>query len=84
MPRARPIVPLAGGIVAAIPALMVQRLTFSTTNWTTFTDVTWHFRASPMIILSGLIFSLVMGWIGGMIPATRAALLPITTSLREA
>ena len=75
---------LAGGIVAAIPALMVQRLTFSTTNWTTFTDVTWHFRASPMIILSGLIFSLVMGWIGGMIPATRAALLPITTSLREA
>jgi ABC-type antimicrobial peptide transport system permease subunit len=75
---------LAGGIVAAIPALLVQRLTFSTTNWATFTDVTWHFRASPTIIVSGLLFSLVMGWIGGMIPATRAALLPITTSLREA
>lgn len=75
---------LAGGIVAAIPALMVQQLTFSTTNWTTFTDVTWHFRASPAIILTGLVFSLVMGGIGGLIPAIRAALLPITSSLREA
>ncbi len=75
---------LAGGIVAAIPALMMQRFTFSTTNWATFTDVTWHFRATPTIILSGLLFSLVMGWIGGLIPAVRAALLPITSSLREA
>jgi len=75
---------VAGGIVAAVPALFVQRLTFSTTNFSTFTDVTWHFRASPEILIAGFVFSLVMGLAGGLIPALRAAFLPIVTSLREA
>ena len=75
---------LAGGVLAGIPALFVQQLTFSTTNFNTFTDVTWHFRASPAILVGGLVFALAMGLIGGLIPAIRAARMPIISSLREA
>ena len=73
----------AGGIVAVVPALFIQQFTFSTTNFATFTDVTWHFRASPSILVAGMLFSLAVGFLGGIIPAIRAASLPIITSLRE-
>ena len=75
---------LAGGILACVPALFVQQLTFSTTNFSSFTDLTWHFRATPGILISGLVFAVVMGALGGLIPAVRAALIPITSALREA
>lgn len=75
---------LAGGVVACIPALFLQQFTFSTTNFSSFTDVTWHFRATPGILISGLLFAVGMGLFGGLIPATRAARLPIITALREA
>ncbi|MGH9867469.1 MAG: ABC transporter permease [Candidatus Polarisedimenticolia bacterium] len=74
---------LAGGVIACIPALLVQNLTFSTTNFTTFTDVTWNFRASPTILASGLVFAVVLGVAGGLIPAARAATMPILRALRE-
>lgn len=75
---------LAGGAVACVPALFFQRLTFSTTNFNSFTDVTWHFRPTPEIIISGLLFAALMGLAGGLIPAVRAARLPIISALREA
>jgi putative ABC transport system permease protein len=74
---------LVGGLVACIPAAYFQRLTFSTTNFATFTDVTWHFRATPPILATAIAFALVMGLVGGLIPAIRAARLPIITALRE-
>jgi len=61
----------------------VQNLTFSTTNFATFTDVTWNFRASPTILAVGLVFSVALGLAGGLIPAARAARMPILTALRE-
>jgi len=75
---------LAGGIVACLPALFLQQFTFSTTNFSSFTDITWNFRATPQIVLSALVFAVVMGLAGGLIPAVRAARLPIITALREA
>ncbi|HET6373560.1 MAG TPA: ABC transporter permease [Candidatus Polarisedimenticolia bacterium] len=75
---------LAGGVLACIPALFIQQLTFSTTNFSSFTDVTWSFRATPGIFAGGLIFAVLMGFFGGLIPAARAARLPIINALREA
>ena len=75
---------LAGAALAALPALFLQRLTFSTTNFDTFTDVTWHFRMSPEILARGFLFALVMGLLGGLLPAARAARLPIVAALRKA
>jgi putative ABC transport system permease protein len=39
---------------------------------------------TPGIAVSGLVFAAIMGLIGGLLPAFRAARLPITTALREA
>jgi len=75
---------LAGAAVASLPAMFLQRLTFSTTNFDTFTDVTWHFRMSPAIFAWGFVFALVMGFVGGLLPAARAARLPIVGALRKA
>ena len=75
---------LAGGVLASLPALLIQRFTFSTVNFSTFTDLTWNFRASPTILMAGLVFAVLMGLAGGLIPAIRAARLPIITALREA
>lgn len=74
---------LIGGALACAPALFLQTLTFSTTNFNTFTDLTWNLRASPSIIISAMIFAAVMGLLGGVLPAMRAARLPIITALRE-
>jgi putative ABC transport system permease protein len=74
---------LAGGVAASIPALFVQNMTFSTTNFTTFTDLTWSFRASPTILAFGLLFAVLLGLAGGLIPASRAATMPILSALRE-
>ncbi len=74
---------LAGGVLACIPALFVQQLTFSTVNFASFTDVTWQFRASPAILVEGLMFAAVMGLFGGFFPAWRAARMPIISALRE-
>jgi len=75
---------VAGGLVACIPALFVQQLTFSTVNFATFTDLTWHFRATPVILLKGLLFAAMIGVFGGLAPAWRAARMPIISALREA
>jgi putative ABC transport system permease protein len=74
---------LAGGVAASIPALFVQNMTFSTTNFTTFTDLTWNFRASPTILAFGLLFAVLLGLAGGLIPASRAATMPILSAMRE-
>ncbi|HKY30922.1 MAG TPA: ABC transporter permease [Candidatus Polarisedimenticolia bacterium] len=75
---------LAGAAAACVPAVFLQRMTFSTVNFSTFTDVTWHFRASPQILIAGVVMGVILGALGGVIPAMRAATMPIITALREA
>src|SRR5579859_5278511 len=49
-----------------------------------FCEIAFAFHITPVDLMQGLIFALVMGIIGGLLPALRAAQLPITTALREA
>jgi putative ABC transport system permease protein len=55
----------------------------STMNFQTFSQVAFAFRVTPQLLLIGLFYALVMGFIGGLFPAIRAARLPIPTALRE-
>ncbi len=52
-------------------------------NWSSFSYLAFSFRVTPAIVASGLVFSLVMGIVGGLPPAVRAARLPIVVALRE-
>jgi putative ABC transport system permease protein len=55
----------------------------STINWQTFSQVAFAFAVTPRLLIQGLIYALVMGLVGGLLPAIRAARLPISAALRE-
>jgi putative ABC transport system permease protein len=55
----------------------------STINFQTFSQVAFAFKVTPALLGLGLAYALVMGLIGGLLPAVRAARLPIPTALRE-
>ena len=56
----------------------------STLNWESFSQVTFAFDVTVPLIVQGIVFALVLGFVGGVLPALRAARLPVTAGLREA
>ncbi len=73
---------LAGGCIGLFLASFMQLITISTMNWQTFSELAFSFALTPSIAWSSLLFSLVMGLIGGLLPAFRAARLNIVDALR--
>ena len=71
---------IIGGLIAFIGFNGYQA---STLNWASFSQVTFAFLVTPALLVTGLIYALIMGFIGGLIPSWRAARQPITTALRE-
>jgi putative ABC transport system permease protein len=73
-----------GGLIGGGAAyLAFNGLETSTMNFQTFSQVAFAFRVTPRLLLTGLAYALSIGLIGGMLPAVRAARLPITSALRE-
>jgi putative ABC transport system permease protein len=73
-----------GGLIGGIAAYAgFNGYQTSTMNFQTFSQVAFAFRVTPTLLGLGLIWSLAMGLIGGIMPALRAARLPIATALRE-
>jgi ABC-type antimicrobial peptide transport system permease subunit len=62
----------------------MQWVSFSTTNFQTFSELAFSFTLTGKIVAQSLIFSLLMGLAGGFLPAARAARLKIVDSLRAA
>jgi putative ABC transport system permease protein len=77
------IIALAGGAVGCLAALPFNGFTTGTMNWASFSYLAFSFRVTPAILGSGAIFAILMGLIGGLPPAVRAARLPIIVALRE-
>lgn len=73
-----------GGIIGCILVLPLNNVTTNISSWTTFSDVAFNFRVTPQIMGAGLIFALVVGAFGGLLPARMAARKEILTALREA
>jgi putative ABC transport system permease protein len=75
---------LAGGVIGALIAyLAFNGVRASTMNFTTFSQITFAFTVTPMVLVLGVVYALILGFIGGLLPGLRAARLPITTGLRE-
>ena len=55
----------------------------STMNFQSFSQVAFAFAVTPTLLGQALIYSVLMGLIGGLLPAIRAARLPVVTALRE-
>jgi len=71
-----------GGILGLVAANFLGLVQVSTTNWDTFSELAFSFSITPRIIISSLIFAVVMGLVGGFLPAVRASRLKIVESLR--
>jgi putative ABC transport system permease protein len=74
---------VVGGVIGCILALPVHGLSTGTTNFSSFTEVAFKFRITPALMVGGVIFSAVMGAVGGLLPAIRAARIPVARALRE-
>ena len=48
-----------------------------------FTELAFKFRITPALLAGGMIFSALMGAVGGLLPAIRAARIPVARALRE-
>jgi putative ABC transport system permease protein len=75
---------LVGGIFGLFCATFLQALTISTLNFQSFSQLAFSFTLTPGIIIATVIFSLVMGFIGGFLPAFKASRMKIVDSLRAA
>ena len=71
---------LAGGTLAYLAFNGYQT---STMNFQTFSQVAFAFAVTAALLLQGLSYALMMGLVGGLLPAVRAARLPISSALRE-
>ena len=76
------IIALVGGIIGILFANLLAFREVSTTNFSTFAEVAFSFRMSPQIAMEALGFALIMGIIGGFLPAVRAARSRVINSLR--
>ncbi len=74
---------LIGGLVGLFTASFMDRFTISTLNWQTFAELSFRFTLTWRIALNALLFSAIMGLIGGMLPAIQAARLTIVEALRS-
>jgi putative ABC transport system permease protein len=52
-------------------------------NFQTFSNLAFAFKITPALLIQGIIFALVMGVVGGLLPAARAAGQPVATALRS-
>ena len=75
---------LLGGVVGLVAASFMQALSISTMNFQTFAEIAFTFTLTPGIVAASLAFALGMGFVGGFLPAARAARLKIVDALRAA
>jgi ABC-type lipoprotein release transport system permease subunit len=73
---------LAGGLTGLFFASFMQLLTISTMNWQTFSELAFTFTLTRGVAFQSLGFSLIMGFVGGVLPAARAARMNIVEALR--
>jgi ABC-type antimicrobial peptide transport system permease subunit len=75
---------LVGGVVGLAAASAMQAVSISTVNFQTFAELAFRFTLTPEIIVYSLLFALLMGFVGGFLPAARAARMKIVDALRAA
>jgi len=75
---------LLGGVLGGLLVYLgLNGYQASTLNWASFSQITFAFTVTPGLLVTGLGYSLILGLVGGLLPALRAARLPVTTGLRE-
>jgi putative ABC transport system permease protein len=77
------LISFAGGILGCLAVLPLNGITTSTMNFQTFSNLAFAFKITFSLLLMGVLFALVMGILGGVFPAIRAARRPVAQALRD-
>lgn len=75
---------LAGGLVGIVLALPIDGFSTTFGNFVTFSTLAFSFRVTPAIVVEALVFAIVMGMLGGWLPAWQAMRLRVVDALRRA
>jgi ABC-type antimicrobial peptide transport system permease subunit len=75
---------LTGGAAGLAMASFMQLFTISTMNWQSFSELAFSFILTPGIMATTLVFSILMGIVGGFLPAVRAARMKVVDAVRAA
>jgi putative ABC transport system permease protein len=74
---------LGGAIGGGLAYLAFNNFHTSTMNFQSFSQIAFAFKVTPELLVRGVVWSAMIGLIGGLFPAIRAARLPIAAALRE-
>jgi putative ABC transport system permease protein len=74
---------VGGAVGAGIAYAGFNGYEAATMNWQSMSTVAFAFRVTPNLLWQGLVWSLALGLLGGLLPAIRAVRLPVVTALRE-
>ena len=74
---------LGGSVGGGLAYLAFNNLHAATMNWQSFSQVAFAFAVTPQLLLQGVVWATLIGLLGGLLPAIRAARLPIAAALRE-
>ena len=74
---------LIGGALGCALAYPLNGIATSTANWSTFSELSFRFSITPRLLVWGMVFSLVMGVLGGWAPARRAARRQVIAAIKE-
>ena len=77
------LIAFVGGLLGCLVVLPLNGLTTGAMNLQTFSHLAFAFKITPELLVKGIIFALVMGFVGGLLPAVRAATQPVAQALRE-
>ena len=77
------LIAFVGGLLGCIAVLPLNGWTTGAMNLQTFSHVAFAFKITPELLVKGIFFALLMGLIGGLLPAIRAAVQPVATALRS-
>jgi putative ABC transport system permease protein len=77
------LIAFVGGLLGCLVVLPLNGLTTGAMNLQTFSHLAFAFKITPELLVKGIIFALVMGFVGGLLPAVRAATRPVAQALRE-
>jgi putative ABC transport system permease protein len=77
------LISIVGGVIGCIAVIPLNGFTTSTMNFQTFSNLAFAFKITFDLLLMGILFALVMGVLGGLLPAIRASIRPVAVALRE-
>jgi putative ABC transport system permease protein len=74
---------LGGAIGAVLSYVAFNGFHTATMNWQSFSQITFSLAVTPELLIQGVVWATLIGAIGGLFPALRAARQPIAAALRE-